>query len=450
MNLQGLDLTDNRVQMGVVGNIWSGIVMGPDANVTLRFAELEKADIHITGGSKPVKMIDLNNVVMNGANTAFVYLDPTQSGQDTVSVKLDSIIVKRAPPSATTPPYGVYVAGDSTLNNVQINYSEIRPGTQASYGVYLENLVADRHGVESFIHDTELSAGSSAEGLRVVGAPLKITDTYALSCNKGFVFTGGASADLSSGDYVVRDCGVGIEVSDSATVEVSDIEFDDSDYGLITDSSGNVNVTGLVMGGGIIGLDFQGTGVDTVRDCVITSFTSSGIKIASGATVNLGTSSDPGNNSVHSASASYYVYSKLGPTVSAEKNWWGTSSPSSSYFTANIDYDPWLVTAPSYGMSIRAVQRQLLVAKESPFFGSTSFSVYLEDETDVSVSVFDVSGRKVRSLMVAEKLPQGETYVAWYGRSDRGVMLPAGVYFVRAVSADARLSQVVKIIRLGR
>jgi hypothetical protein len=47
---------------------------------------------------------------------------------------------------------------------------------------------------------------------------------------------------------------------------------------------------------------------------------------------------------------------------------------------------------------------------------------------EVSMSVYDSRGRKVREL-VAEKLPPGAHVVVWDGKTERGEIAPSGIYF---------------------
>jgi hypothetical protein len=61
---------------------------------------------------------------------------------------------------------------------------------------------------------------------------------------------------------------------------------------------------------------------------------------------------------------------------------------------------------------------------------STQMSIGLSCPVDdlVSITIVDEIGRPCRQLLVNSIVPQGEHYVLWDGRDDRGSMLPAGTY----------------------
>jgi hypothetical protein len=70
----------------------------------------------------------------------------------------------------------------------------------------------------------------------------------------------------------------------------------------------------------------------------------------------------------------------------------------------------------------------------NPFRGSTTFRLDLPVGRMVRLEIFDVSGRRVRTL-VNHFMPAGRQSVAWNQRDDAGAELGAGVYFAR-VQAD--------------
>ena len=66
----------------------------------------------------------------------------------------------------------------------------------------------------------------------------------------------------------------------------------------------------------------------------------------------------------------------------------------------------------------------------NPFNPSTELSYTLSHPGIVKLTIFDVSGRKVRGL-VNEPQDTGSKAVEWNGRNDGGQMSPAGIYFAR-------------------
>jgi hypothetical protein len=66
----------------------------------------------------------------------------------------------------------------------------------------------------------------------------------------------------------------------------------------------------------------------------------------------------------------------------------------------------------------------------NPFYESTRIVFYVPRKSPVSVAVFDVRGRRVRTL-VASTHEAGRHETTWLGRDDQGRELGSGVYFVR-------------------
>jgi len=64
----------------------------------------------------------------------------------------------------------------------------------------------------------------------------------------------------------------------------------------------------------------------------------------------------------------------------------------------------------------------------------------------VNLSVYDVTGRRVRTLAV-DSYRAGPWSVVWDGRDDRGQQSPSGIYFVRLVAAGQSVSKAVARLR---
>jgi hypothetical protein len=75
-----------------------------------------------------------------------------------------------------------------------------------------------------------------------------------------------------------------------------------------------------------------------------------------------------------------------------------------------------------------------LTAWPNPFNPGTKLTVTVPAEGPVQLSVYDLSGRRIRSLL-ARSLVAGDHPVSWDGRDDRGTQVPSGVYFARALTA---------------
>jgi len=71
----------------------------------------------------------------------------------------------------------------------------------------------------------------------------------------------------------------------------------------------------------------------------------------------------------------------------------------------------------------------------NPFAGGASLVLALPGDTAVSAVLYDVAGRRVRTLADGV-LPRGTHAIAWDGRDDRGAAVAAGVYFCRVKAGD--------------
>ena len=82
----------------------------------------------------------------------------------------------------------------------------------------------------------------------------------------------------------------------------------------------------------------------------------------------------------------------------------------------------------------------------NPFGERTAISFGLHASDDVRLEIFDLSGRRVRTLKDG-RLRGGYKLEVWDGRDSQGKLLPAGVYFVR-LQADRRvMTRSVTIVR---
>ena len=79
----------------------------------------------------------------------------------------------------------------------------------------------------------------------------------------------------------------------------------------------------------------------------------------------------------------------------------------------------------------------LLGNHPNPFNPSTSIAFSLPAELRVSLSIYDIRGRHLRTLVENAVMSPGEHKVVWDGRDLYNRSLPAGVYFYR-LGAGAR------------
>ena len=85
-------------------------------------------------------------------------------------------------------------------------------------------------------------------------------------------------------------------------------------------------------------------------------------------------------------------------------------------------------------------------AQPNPARGSTHFAFTLGAVARAELTVLDLSGRRVRTL-VRDALPAGPHDAVWDGRDDTGTPLSAGLYFARLRVGDASRTQRVVLAR---
>lgn len=78
---------------------------------------------------------------------------------------------------------------------------------------------------------------------------------------------------------------------------------------------------------------------------------------------------------------------------------------------------------------------ELLQNYPNPFNPQTNIEYRISDIGYVSLAVYDVLGRKVRTL-VGETMQPGSYTVTWNGRNDTGVTVSSGIYFYRLAAGE--------------
>jgi flagellar hook assembly protein FlgD len=76
----------------------------------------------------------------------------------------------------------------------------------------------------------------------------------------------------------------------------------------------------------------------------------------------------------------------------------------------------------------------------NPFNASTLISFSLKSEGFAELSIFDLLGRRVKTLQ-SGVLPAGEHNFIWNGSDENNSVVASGVYFYRLQSADGKLTR---------
>jgi hypothetical protein len=125
------------------------------------------------------------------------------------------------------------------------------------------------------------------------------------------------------------------------------------------------------------------------------------------------------------------------------------SDESDNYFGVLADRFILHVETPtSVDMVSDVVPRQLTLGQNypNPFNMKTVISFGLPTNSQVTLEVFDILGRKVRELL-NERLESGYHQVIWDGRNENGEVVTSGVYFYRLSYGDIQEIKSMTLIK---
>jgi len=123
---------------------------------------------------------------------------------------------------------------------------------------------------------------------------------------------------------------------------------------------------------------------------------------------------------------------------------------SATYFLKVTDAcpDPPKTTTfdPTYELTPISTQLQFKGNSPNPFGEHTQVEFSLPSQMDVTLSVYDIMGRKVATLVDGRKAT-GTHMVSWNGRSSSGRELASGVYLMRLQAGDQVTTRRLTIVR---
>lgn len=82
----------------------------------------------------------------------------------------------------------------------------------------------------------------------------------------------------------------------------------------------------------------------------------------------------------------------------------------------------------------------------NPFNPETRIGFHLDNERHVSLRVYEVSGRLVKTLADGV-FPAGDHEMTWNGQDARGVAMASGVYFFELVAGNERQMRKMAVVR---
>jgi choice-of-anchor B domain-containing protein len=135
--------------------------------------------------------------------------------------------------------------------------------------------------------------------------------------------------------------------------------------------------------------------------------------------------------------------------VFASKSGYGTESANVLVTDGGVTDQDFVMSQDPTGVGTSAPVSGLVrlsPAAPNPSRGATTLALDVPRPTDLTLVVFDASGRRVRTL-AAGPFPQGRHAVDWDGRDDAGRALPSGAFFARLVAGDSQQSTKILLTR---
>jgi len=125
-----------------------------------------------------------------------------------------------------------------------------------------------------------------------------------------------------------------------------------------------------------------------------------------------------------SVSASYFMNSTLGQSHPVGPV---TGTPYNLH-AGFWNWKAWVTDAGETPLAFRLSQNY-----PNPFNPVTTIDYSISQKTPVDLTIYDVTGRRVRSLVREKQFPGGYS-VTWDGRNDGGRPVATGVYFYRLIA----------------
>ncbi len=193
-----------------------------------------------------------------------------------------------------------------------------------------------------------------------------------------------------------------------------------------------------------------------VRSTKIRECTSRGVYANSSSHPNFGDALSWGGNSIYVTAGLSLRYADMEYTglltLRAVGNWWGEDPPIPWQIIGNIDYSDYLDEDPLPGwkrepsLSNLPDEFSLHQNYPNPFNPSTEISFDLPETGHVSLAVYNLRGRLIKTL-VSGNLEGGVHSVIWDGKNSRFEDVATGIYFYVLKSDNGRDSKTMTLLR---
>ena len=126
--------------------------------------------------------------------------------------------------------------------------------------------------------------------------------------------------------------------------------------------------------------------------------------------------------------------------------WTDERLPASLGKNKDVFYKTGLMAVTAVGASEAPALGRLLRNYPNPFNPVTRIQFVLDRDTQVSLRVFDVQGRAVRTLLNSY-VSAGAKVIGWDGKDDGGRSLASGTYFLRLEGGGTYLTRTVNLVK---
>ncbi|TES94380.1 MAG: T9SS type A sorting domain-containing protein [Candidatus Cloacimonadota bacterium] len=266
------------------------------------------------------------------------------------------------------------------------------------------------------------------------------------------------NSDVSVKDCVFEDnTTYGIYIGDGVTGTLKNDTVSSNSTGIIFNGCASCDVKGCVIEGNETGIYLSGTSHPLIKDNRIIDNSSYGVFIVDSASPNLG---GKGQNYIF-GNWLFNAYNNTSIDIFAKNNYWGSTNIDSVekrnwdrlddpalgkiYVKPLWSGDQSIGGAMSSGRGGTPLVYSLKTASPNPFAKNTTISYSIGRQEDVSLCIYDISGRFIRTL-VDEKREEGIYRVKWDGCDKNNKKVAAGIYFTRLQSGN--FTSVKKVILL--
>ena len=101
------------------------------------------------------------------------------------------------------------------------------------------------------------------------------------------------------------------------------------------------------------------------------------------------------------------------------------------------------ITAQTSGNSLLASVQNY----PNPFNIQTQIQYSLKQDANVSIRIFNILGREIRTLTNNQQMPPGQHQVEWDGRDNSNTVVPSGMYLYQIQAGDAVITKKMSLLK---